>query len=55
MIDKIQERLYNSIDYSKFNKDMMAFVKENNIKSPTEYFIITSLDLCMTLIFLNNP
>ena len=51
MIDKIQERLYNSIDYSKFNKDMIAFVKENNIKSPTEYLIITSLDLKYTYIF----
>lgn len=51
MIDNDFLKLYNSIDYSKFNKDILAFVKENDIKSPTEYLIITSLALKYTYIF----
>lgn len=35
-------RYYRQIDYSKFDKNMEEFVNENNIKSDTDYIMITS-------------
>lgn len=46
--------LYNSFDFKNFNKNMLLFVKENNIKSATNYLIITSTTKKKTYIFKEN-
>ncbi|MBC5998287.1 murein L,D-transpeptidase [Romboutsia ilealis] len=39
------------LDYSKFDTDMTAFVNDNNIKSPSDYLIVTSIKERITYIF----
>ena len=38
-------------DYSKFNTDITAFVNDNNIESPSNYLIVTSIKERITYIF----
>ena len=39
------------LDYSKFNTDITAFVNDNNIESPSNYLIVTSIKERITYIF----
>ena len=39
------------LDYSKFDTDMTAFVNDNDIESPSEYLIVTSIKERITYIF----
>lgn len=43
--------IYNSLDFKKFNTDMLGFVNDNKLKSNTGYLITTSLKTKYTYIF----
>lgn len=42
---------YNSLNFSKFNSDMDAFVNENNLESSTDYLMVTNLNTKYTYIY----
>lgn len=44
-------RYNSSLNYSKFDINMTEFVNDNNIKSPTDYLIITSTGKKLTYIY----
>lgn len=47
--------MYNrALNYSKFNTNMTEFVNDNNIKSPTDYLIITSTKNKLTYIYIKQ-
>lgn len=41
----------NSLNYKKFNVNMTEFVNDNNIKSPTNYLLITSIKEKFTYVY----
>lgn len=43
-----------SLDYSNFHTDMLKFVNDNSVKSPTDYLVTTDLRNFLTYVFKKN-